>query len=100
LNKIAKAKICWIPPEDGGRKKPPIGPKYSTVVQFENDSTDWLKEAWSVVIEFHETPNESLCIIANLSFLVEEAPHHFLAVGNRFKLFEGRRVVATGEVIE
>ena|SRR6266705_2275785 len=96
MTKIVKAKICWVP---GARKSPPTGPRYSTVARFKEDQSDWLRQAWSLVLEFRSPPDESLCLIADVRFLVEDAPVHFLHPGSAFELFEGRKVVATGEVV-
>jgi hypothetical protein len=101
MKKIAKARIRWIPFDLGGRKRPPTVPRYSTVIHFEGD-TDWPQDAWSIVADFDETPNESLETIANVWFLAYEnaaTPNHFLEPGNRFELVEGGKVVATGEII-
>ena len=100
MTKQVKAQICWIPPKDGGRQKPPLGPSYSTIVRFDNDTSDWFKEAWSIVAECLGPPDESLCIMADLRFLVDDAPTHLLSPGNSFKLFEGLKLVATGKIIE
>ncbi len=96
MNKIVKARICWVPE---GRESPPTGPRYSTVARFKEDENDWLKQAWSLVLEFHSPPDESLCVIADVRFLVEDAPVHLLRRGSVFELFEGRKLVARGEVI-
>jgi len=38
-------------------------------------------------------------MLAEIEFLVPEAPHEFLSTGARFELCEGRRVVAKGVVL-
>ena len=101
MKKTAKAKIQWILPEDGGRKKTPSGPQYSTVVRFEGDTSDWLGSAWSLVLEFNEPPNISQDTIATIWFLAydkPDAPNHLLEIGNHFELFEGEKLVATGKI--
>jgi hypothetical protein len=94
-----KAKICWVKEEAGGRQSPPAGPRYVTVVRFDDEQDKWPSEAWSLVVDFHESPDESLCMTADVSFLAPEAPVELLRTGSTFQLFEGAKVVARGEVL-
>ena len=98
-NTSVKAKVCWLKEEEGGRKSPPSGPKYSTVARFEDEKDSWLREAWSLVLEFSGTPDESLCITTDVRFLSEDGPMRLLHRGSVFELFEGRQLVARGEVL-
>jgi len=100
INRKILAKICWIPAADGGREHPPLGPRYSTVARFDKEAEKWPHEAWSVVAEFKEELDRSSGILAELRFLVKEAPSHLLEPGSKFELYEGRRVVARGEVLK
>ena len=101
MNSIVKAKIKWLSVEEGGRPKPPLGPTYSTVACFEDIKDKWPDEAWSLVTEFHGLPDKSGYIVVNLRFLVEEnAPLYLLYPGSRFKLFEGHKLVALGEILK
>lgn len=99
MSKKAKAKITWLPPEKGGRSKPPIGPRYITEVRFDEDHSDFTKEAWSLIVEFDEILDDPLSLIATVRFLADEAPIHFLSPGNKFKLLEGEKIVANGEIL-
>lgn len=94
-----KAKVWWVPKEEGGRDRPPSGPRYITVARFEDDKESYPKEAWSLVLEFNGSPGGSLCIMADVRFLVDEAPTHLLHPGSSFELYEGRQLVARGEVV-
>jgi hypothetical protein len=94
-----KARICWIEKEAGGRENPPPGPRYSTVARFEEGKDKWTREAWSVVVEFHDPPDESLCMIADVSLLNPDGPTTLFHRGSRFELYEGRQVVARGTVL-
>ena len=98
-NKSVRSRVCWVKEEDGGRKAPPPGPRYSTVARFEEEKDKWLKEAWSLVLEFSDSPDESLCVVADVSFLSPDGPVKLLRPGSIFELFEGRRLVARGEVL-
>lgn len=100
MNKIVKARVCWISQQEGGRKVPPIGCKYSTVAYFDDNKEKWPKGAWSIVLENISGGDELNCVIADLRFLVESGPVEFLHPGSIFHLYEGRRKVASGEVIQ
>jgi hypothetical protein len=57
-------------------------------------------EAWSLVLDFVEPPDDRLCHLAKVRFLVEGGPSDWLAAGTSFQLMEGSRVVAKGTIIE
>lgn len=99
MNKIVKSRVCWITKEAGGRESPPPGPRYSTAARFEEEKEKWPQEAWSLVLEFNISPDESRCIIADVHFLNPEGPTRLLHSGSVFDLFEGDRLVARGEVL-
>lgn len=96
---MVRARLRWLSAAEGGRAAPPTGPRYSTVARFE-DAADWPDRAWSIVAEFHGSLDASGTIEVDLSFLApDNAPAALLHVGSRFELFEGRRLVAKGEVL-
>jgi len=96
--KTVSAKLQWVRSEKGGRQAPPSGSHYSTVARFEQQRDTWREDAWSLVIEWTESPDASLAHRVDVRFLVEGAPEHLLVTGNRFELLEGERVVATGVI--
>lgn len=99
--KTAIARIIWLDSKSGGRKKPPTGPKYSTVIRFRSDA-EWPENAWSIVVEFDSLPNKSQEMIATIWFLAfdnPKVPNHFLEPGNQFELYEGNQIVAKGKII-
>lgn len=106
MNKIANkprkvfAKIHWLSAAEGGRKHPPQGPHYSTVARFANQADKWPQEAWSLVAEFTEVRDDLFCREAEIRFLSADAPADLLQPGSQFELYEGRRVVARGEIVE
>jgi hypothetical protein len=99
MSKSVKALITWLTPDQGGRSTLPSGLRYSTVARFAPQGTEWEKSAWSLIVEFTETPRFTLSHLARVKFLVPEGPAELLTSGNSFDLVEGSRVVATGVVI-
>jgi hypothetical protein len=98
MKKVVKAKIQWLKPDEGGRKTPlGHGFRYYPLVEFENfTDTDC---SWSADMIWHDQLDDALTTIADFSFLVEEAPFHLLKSGNKFNLFEGKRLVAIGYIL-
>jgi hypothetical protein len=94
MSKDVKARIRWLLSHEGGRKTLPSGLRYSTIAYFENAA-----DAWSIIADFNEAPDQGTETIATICFLSMEAPTELLSPGNRFDLVEGERVVARGEVI-
>lgn len=94
---MVEANLKWRKREEGGRQSPPRGPRYSTVARFESRKDSWLKEAWSLVIEFIEQPDMELCHRVRVSFLAD-GPTELLQPGSSFELMEGYQSVATGIV--
>src|SRR3954462_36701 len=91
-------KICWIQEENGGPKNLPTRPRYTAPARFEEDNR-WPTESWSLVVNFKEEASDPDCWIADVHFLVEDAPVHLLHPGSRFELYAGRHTIANGEVI-
>jgi hypothetical protein len=98
MKNIVEAKIQWITAEEGGRQSPPLGPKYTTVARFEDERDAWLKEAWSLVVEFIELPDATLSHRVRVRFLAEQGPANLLVIGSAFELMEGNKSVARGVV--
>jgi len=99
-----KARIHWKTREEGGRCKPPAGvgqPSYAAVVRFKDAAEPWPPPAaWSLVIERYETVSTEYDRVADVHFLVDEAPVAELRVNREFELYEGRKCVATGVLIK
>lgn len=95
-----QARIRWLKREEGGRPSPPSGPDYSTVARFETLADRWPHEAWSVVLAITTPADAEGVMVAGIRMLAgDEAPRGLLSPGSRFELFEGRKRVATGEVL-
>lgn len=93
-SKIVNANLSWIPFEQGGRKHPPTGSLYSTVVKFDGFPMEYKGSAWSLVVEFSGANRTEV----RVRFLSSDAPEELLLPGRKFELLEGRRVVARGLV--
>src|SRR5688572_9664033 len=97
---MREARIRWLKAENGGRPSPPPGPEYSTVARFERLADRWPQEAWSIVLTITEPADDSGVMVAGIRMLAEEdAPRDLLSTGSRFDLLEGRKCVASGEVL-
>ena len=95
MKKIVQARINWTPPEHGGRKNIlPIGMRYCPIIVFESEQSG--STLWSA--ELYNTAIEGRTSVADVSYLVDEAPYHLLKSGGEFLLYEGQRVVAQGVV--
>ena len=101
--KRARARIRWLSATEGGRTSPPGGPRYLTIARFESADIDWQKEAWSLVVEFDQSPDvsgEQTALVWFLAYDKPETPNDLLYVENKFDFLEGARVVAQGTIVE
>src|SRR5207244_5735773 len=57
MSRSVLAKVYWVLPEEGGRTSLPTGKTYATISRFTEDIGTWLQEAWSIVLEFDESPS-------------------------------------------
>lgn len=91
--------IRWLPSDRGGRKAPPPDATgYTAPVRLESDPSG-AAITWSLRIVRSVALRGPECILAQVRFVVDEAPHHLLREGERFELQEGARVVAKGVVL-
>jgi hypothetical protein len=99
-----KARIHWKTKEEGGRRKPPAGvghPPYATIVRFKDTSEPWPPlVAWSLVVEKVVAQSNDFDWVADVHFLVDEAPVAELRMNREFELYEGGKCVAAGVLIE
>jgi len=96
MKKVVKANINWIPQENGGRKHVlPVGMRYCPIIVFEPEQSN--DSLWSA--EIYNTIINGRTSVADVSYLVENAPHYQLKSGNSFQLYEGQIVVAEGTII-
>ena len=84
------ASVYWIPEDAGGRKAPPAGSTYITSARFQDQSeAEWLRQSWSIVLEFTSSIDSHNTQMAAVRFLVPDAPTAWLFEGNRFSMHEG-----------
>lgn len=100
--KRARATIRWLSLVEGGRAELPVGPRYVTVCRFDSPVVDWQRNAWSLVVEFAQSPiaGEQTAIVWFLAYDKPDVPQDLLCVGSKFDLLEGSRVVAHGTIAE
>jgi len=97
-----KAIIEWIPKDQEGREKPPLGvgaPFYSTVVRFADEPWPPLNGSWSLVVIKNVQASTEFRWVAEVHFLVKEAPHDSLRSGRSFEIYEGNKCVARGMIM-
>lgn len=90
------ALVTWIKFEDGGKKRvPEVEYVFYPMIKIIGDDKIL---SWSLFlinkkfISSHQT-------ISEIGFLMKNAPHYLLKQGVRFKLFEGFKEIANGEII-
>jgi hypothetical protein len=93
------ARITWLTPEEGGRRLPPPGPRYSAPARFEGQAPGPEGANWSLVVDLMSHPPGSADWIAEVRFLFDDAPQELLLRGTRFELYEGRKCVARSVII-
>lgn len=91
------AKINWIKQEDGGRRNIPFTNMYAPQIILEEEERNNVV-GWSAFVINKESIIDDRTTIANIMLLSEKCPYE-LKVGVNFKLYEGSRLIATGEVI-
>jgi hypothetical protein len=98
-----RAIVEWMPKEQGGRNEPPAGagsPPYATVVRFVDTEQPWPPPiAWSLVVEKDEALSERYRWVADVHFLMNDAPHDSLRPGRAFELYEGKKLVTRGRIL-
>jgi hypothetical protein len=94
------ARVAWLTEGEGGRRTLPTGPRYSTPARFEGQAPGPEGANWSLVLDLKTSPPQSTDWIADVRFLFPEAPHELLSKGARFELYEGKKCVARGVVLD
>jgi hypothetical protein len=96
---MVTAHIRWFRADEGGLLHPPAGPRYSTVAWFEEQTEEqWKKDAWSLVIEFSDQPDESGHQVVAVRFLSEKGPTKWLKPSSKFCLYEGDKKTVEQEL--
>ena len=94
-----KAKLYWIPKNEGGRGSTPDMSPYRSPVRFLNTSTPPDGVTWDLKVEKISncaSPNEYEVYV---SFSNPEGPHQILVAGVEFELYEGHKTVARGRIL-
>ena len=88
-----RAHVRWLSFEEGGRSRPPTGPRYSSIARFTSGEAAEGEE-WSLVLYIGSDPDNVV-----VSSLVDSAPPELFVRGSRFALFEGEVKVGEGEIV-
>ncbi len=98
-----RARVIWKSREEGGRIAPPFGegsPPYSTVVRFLDVNESWPHEAvWRLAVEKIESSTDGREWLADVRFLMPQAPVEALFPDRAFELYEGGKCVAVGVLL-
>lgn len=90
---MTKAIIRWVSELNGGKKEVPyINEKYYPMLKIKKQENIF---DWSFVVVNLEKMDE-LTTLAQVYFLMDNAPKSILVAGLEFSLFEGSRLVASG----
>lgn len=90
----AVAEIRWLSPTEGGRQAAVTARRYMAPAV-----TDAPGDPWTLVVD-RSTADPQTAETVLVHFLMPSAPHHDLAPGRTFRLFEGGQTVAAGTVSE
>lgn len=91
------AKIYWIMQEDGGRRNIPFTNMYAPQIILEEEERSNVV-GWSAFVINKESLIDDRTTIADIMLFSEKCPYE-LKVVVKFKLYEGSRLVANGEVV-
>lgn len=97
--KVAKVRVRWIPPSEGGRKEPFAGAIYAAPSVWNNAAADADKSEWTAVVAFSGQRDAQGMQEGVVRFLTEESPHELIRCKATFALFEGTSRTLVGEVI-
>ena len=92
------AKIYWIKQEDGGRRNIPFTNMYAPQIILDGEERDNVI-GWSAFVINNESIIDDRRTIADIMLFSEKCPYE-LKEGQKFKLYEGNRLVATGDVVD
>jgi hypothetical protein len=92
----AKVLLRWL--VKGPSNHSPRGQRFSLPARFDHQGKDWMRDAWSLIVDVEGVPDARGYQIGTARFLVPGAPHHWLSEGKRFTLFEGGLALAEGEI--
>lgn len=99
LLKDIYATIHWLPPQEGGRKRPlDIGVRYAPTIVLTDDKTN---SHWSVIFIVQPLEKGGTSKITFQLLVDNSATHQVqekLVAGTHFSLHEGERIVAIGHI--
>lgn len=98
--KVYVADLNWLKPSEGGRQLPiPMhNNKYCPIVAVDGIK-DYLGSSFSLICDSFQKIEE-LRTLAYVTYLNEERSPKNLYVGAKIDLYEGKKLVATGEIIK
>lgn len=93
------AKVYWRTQDEGGRSVLPVGAFYAPIIKTDSPCFETFEdgEYWSAFVKITEILEENVTM-AEIRYLSELAPNK-LKKGVTFRIYEGKKIVATGTVI-
>ena len=88
MNPSEPAIIRWSPDRAGRVFAPPAGYVHRGAAVFEEQDMA-VADAWSVVVRVLRELDGPRCVVADVAFLMDHAPHELLSPGHRFRMVGG-----------
>lgn len=103
---IGRALVKFLTQSQGGRKSPPVHMpgqwfyRPQAVFEGQQDEPGHPYGQFGIGMRFGGPADENLVMHAEIQWAVDGAPHHLIVPGAKFKVYEGSKLVANGEVLE
>lgn len=97
VNKRFETIIYWLSEKEGGRRTMPIGDKYAPIIKITNPLLN-PDEIWSIFV-YNKQIIDGNRTLSEVEYLSDMAPDN-LTCGVEFELFEGKKLVGIGVVLQ
>lgn len=97
---IARGRVRWLPPMQGGRLSLPAGPVYAATAGFGDGAPGQYDEQLSIVLRFRQGTASYHDSDVEIDFLARDVALTRIHPGSTLTVFEGRRPVAKVRVTD
>ena len=94
---VARGRIRWLRPEQGGRPAPPPGPMFATTARFDNAP---FKDSFSLAFRFVSPSDADLSQDVEVAILALDLVKEHLGTGVTLVVLEGFEVIGYFQVRE